>query len=502
MPFDFSVRSSGILLHPTSLPGLHGSGDLGPDAHHFLAVLNKAGQSWWQMLPVGPPGKGPSYSPYDSASGFAGSPWLVSLELLAREGLLTRDDIIPVAGLSASGVNFPETISYREERLRRAFNAFSVTKGHKLDSFKDYCNKNTSWLEDFALFMTLRKFYGGKPWTEWPEDLRTSKPEIIVEARRQLADEIDFHRFVQFKFEQQWRTLRHQAHRRGIGLIGDIPIFVSHDSADVWSHQELFQLDRRGRPRRVSGYPPDRYNSKGQKWGHPQYEWPAHGRTDFSWWVMRFARLFDLFDAIRIDHFLGFTRTWSIPVGAEDASSGKWVKSPGFKLFRAVERNSGKRPMISEDLGHMTSDDIKLRNRTGMLSMRIFQFGFVSEPDSADHLPHNYTSLCAGYTGNHDNDTLKGWFQKLSPAQKRRVQIYTGGEPDSIHWDCIRSIQSSSANIVIFPLQDILGLGTRARMNIPGTSGGNWNWRSDSDIPQNLVKKLRRQTIMFGRFSE
>jgi 4-alpha-glucanotransferase len=497
--FDFSGRRSGILLHMTSLPGPHGSGDLGPGAYDFLEFLEKAGQSWWQMLPIGPLGIAPSFSPYYSVSAFAGSPWFVSLKFLADEGLLRLKDLKPSTGLSDSNINFPAMQHYRDDRLRIAFRNFMNIHGEKESAFKEFCEINADWLEDFELFMALRKEYRGKPWTQWSDDLRTRQPDTLHNARLRLADETAFHRFVQFKFFQQWKSLLEESHRRGIGLIGDIPIFVAHDSSDVWSHQELFQLDKVGGPRRLSGYPPDRFNLGGQLWGHPQYKWAVHKLNNFEWWVQRFERMYELFDAIRIDHFLGFTRTWSIPAASGDPGKGRWVGSPGSLLFAAVERRLGKRPMIAEDLGHITAYDIKRLRRFGMLPMRIFQFGFGQEPDSADHLPHNYSPLCAAYTGNHDNDTLKGWYLKLTQAQRKMVQVYTGGESATIHWDCIRTIQSSPANLVIFPLQDILGMGTKARMNIPGTARGNWNWRSGSAIPKGTVKKLRQQTLIFGR---
>jgi 4-alpha-glucanotransferase len=498
--FNFSVRSSGILLHLTSLPGELGSGDLGPDAHKFIEVLEKAGQSWWQMLPVGPPGSAPAFSPYDSGSGFAGSPYFVSLSLLEQEGLLEPDEIKRKKEYSKSRVNLNEVHKYREERLRLAFNNFLGLQGKKERGFKHFCNHNSSWLDDFALFMALKYDSGGKPWTEWQADLRARQTEALLSARHRLADEIDYHRFIQFKFDQQWRSLREKSHHHGIGLIGDLPIFASHDSSDVWSHQELFQLDDAGRPKRLSGYPPDRFNSRGQSWGHPQYDWTVHQQNDFYWWVQRFRRLYDLFDAVRIDHFLGFTRTWSIPAKSRDARNGRWVKSPGAKLFNAVEQNLGKRPMIAEDLGHVTPADIRLRKRFGMLPMRIFQFGFSSEPDSADHLPHNYSFLTAAYTGNHDNNTIKGWFSKLPSSQKRLVEDYTCGEPATIHSDCMRSLQGSTASLVIIPLQDILGLGSEARMNIPGTVKGNWNWRLNIQIPSAIIKKLNQQSVLFGRY--
>jgi 4-alpha-glucanotransferase len=496
---DFVRRTSGVLLSPTSLPGGHGSGDLGPEAHRFLEFLERAGQSWWQMLPVGPPGRAPGFSPYDSGSAFAGSPWLVSLTVLGRQGLLTSHDLKPAPGLSSRRVNFPATQRYREERLRQAFANFRRWRGEDGRDFRDFCDANADWLEDFALFAALRRDSGGQPWTDWEQDVRRRRQSALRAAGDRLADEVAAHRFVQFEFDQQWRALREHARRCGLGLIGDLPIFVAHDSADVWCHQELFQLDGCGQPRQVSGYPPDRFSRDGQHWGHPQYRWPAHEQTGFAWWVRRFARLFELFDAVRIDHFLGFTRTWSIPAEASSPRRGRWVISPGAKLFGAVRRKLGARPMIAEDLGRVTAADLRLRDSFGFAPMRIFQFGFGGEPDSAEHLPHNYPLLCAGYTGNHDNNTTTGWFQELRPAERRRVQAYTGGQAATMHWDSLRALFASPARLAICPLQDILGLGSQARMNVPGTAHGNWNWRLESAPSLATAKTLRLHTELFGR---
>jgi 4-alpha-glucanotransferase len=497
--FDFSSRTSGILLHLTSLPGKHGAGDLGPEAHRFCELMEKAGQSWWQMLPVGPPGNGPGFSPYDSCSGFAGNPYLISISLLAKDGLLSADDIIPEKVYSGSRVSFSEVHRYKDKKLRQAFKNFIELDGRKGKKFKDFCNLNGEWLDDFALFMALKNESGGKPWTLWQDDLRTRRPEALKKASLRLADEIVYQSFLQFKFESQWRDFRTKSHQHGIGLIGDVPIFVGHNSADVWSHQELFQLDAEGEPLRVSGYPPDRFSTDGQRWGHPQYQWSAHQLNDFNWWVLRFARLFSLFDAIRIDHFLGFNRTWSIPASSRGAKKGRWVKSPGRELFLSVTKKLGPRPLIAEDLGRVTPADILLRDEFGMLPMRIFQFGFGTEKDSSDHLPHNYRSVTAAYTGNHDNNTIRGWFSNLPQAQKRTVMDYTGGQASTFNWDSMRTLQGSAASLVIFPLQDILNLDSGSRMNIPGTTKGNWSWRLDSAVPLSVIKKLRRQTELFGR---
>jgi len=304
---------------------------------------------------------------------------------------------------------------------------------------------------------------------------------------------------VQFEFDRQWRALRDHARSRDIGLIGDLPIFVAHDSADVWCHRELFQLDRRGQPTRVSGYPPDRFNRNGQLWGHPQYAWARHEQAGFAWWRRRFARSFELFDAVRIDHFLGFTRTWSIPANASSAKKGRWVKSPGHKLFSAIERQFGSRPMIAEDLGHVTPADIRLRDAFRLAPMRIFQFGFGTEPDSKDHLPHNYAPLCVAYTGNHDNDTIVGWFRHLRPAQRQTVLNYVGGSEASFHLGAIRAVLASPANVVIIPMQDVLGLDQRARMNTPGTLGRNWQWRLPSLKLSQPAHELKILSGAFGR---
>jgi 4-alpha-glucanotransferase len=496
---DFSERSSGILLHLTSLPGEHGSGDLGPEAFKFIEFLAKSGQSWWQMLPVGPPGNQPAFSPYDSASSFAGSPWMVSLDKLASDGLLTPGDIKPEAGLSSSRVNFPSVLPYRENRLHKAYVGFSLGNGKNSREYNQFCRKNAFWLDDYSLYMALQRESGGQPWTDWDTDLRSRKPAALIEASRRLAHEINWHRFIQFEFDRQWSVLRVKAHQSGIGVIGDLPIFAAQHSADVWGHQELFRLGKNGMPSYISGYPPDRFNKNGQKWGHPQYNWKEHQATGFEWWVSRFERMFDLFDAVRIDHFLGFTRTWSIPYRAASASKGHWVKSPGKELLTAVRQKLGQRPLIAEDLGHVTDADVRLREKFEMAPMRIFQFGFGSENDSELHLPHNYSRLCAAYTGNHDMNNISGWFRNLTPARRRHVLMYTGGRPDTIHLDSIRALQSSPANVVIFPLQDILGLGTRARMNVPGTVEKNWIWRLSSELPDETARWLSHQSRLFGR---
>lgn len=486
-------------MHLTSLPGSFGSGDLGPEAYEFIDFLSNAGQKWWQTLPIGPPGAAPAFSPYDSSSAFAGNPWLVSPKLLAQENLLSTRDLVPSPRISLTQVNFAEVRTFREERLKRAFAKFQVGKTAKNPRYRRFCEANSDWLEDFVLFSALREANGGKPWTQWENDVRARRPLALRAARERLTDPIARHMFVQYEFDRQWGKLRTYAEDRGIGLIGDLPLFVAHDSADVWSHQELFQLERNGQARRVSGYPPDRFNENGQCWGHPQYDWQNHEKNGFRWWIRRFQRLYELFDGLRIDHFLGFTRTWSVVSGARDGRDGRWQNSPGTKLFKAVHRALGAHPTIAEDLGHVTPADIQLRDSWGFAAMRIFQFGFGSTPGSVDHLPHNYPRLCAAYTGNHDNQTIEGWFRRLSSTQRHRVESYVGTGAFPFHLAAIRSVMASHANLVIFPMQDLLALDDQARMNTPGTRKGNWRWRLPSVPPIRVARHLNFLTDLFGR---
>jgi 4-alpha-glucanotransferase len=497
--FSLQRRTSGVLLHPTLLPGPHGCGDIGVEAHRFVDFLAAAGQGCWQMLPVGPPGRLPSVSPYDSASAFAGSPWLVSLDELGREGLLTRRDLRPTTALPARRVDFAATHDFREQRLRQAYARFRRRGGERRRDYREFCARHADWLDDHALFMALRRRHTGRVWTEWDEPLRRRVPTAMRAARRDLDDEIRGQRFVQFAFDRQWQALRGHAHQRGVGLIGDLPIFVAHDSSDVWRHPELFQLDAAGLPRRISGYPPDGFNADGQRWGHPQYEWGAHRATGFQWWVRRFARLFELFDALRVDHFLGFTRTWSIPADRPDALAGRWVPSPGRALLRAVQRELGRLPLIAEDLGHVTPRDIRLRDQFGLLPMRLLQFGFGDDQGRSEHLPHHHDRATAAYTGNHDTDTWNGWFAQLPRAQRRRVQRYTGGDGRQPHVAALRTLLASPANLAIVPLQDLLGLGSRARMNVPGTLRGNWQWRLPRGRLDRHARRLRELTLACGR---
>jgi 4-alpha-glucanotransferase len=491
-------RSSGLLLHITSLPGRHGSGDLSGEAFQFIDFLVAAGQSWWQMLPVGPPGAPPGNSPYSSCSSVAGSPYLVSLNTLCQEGWLTPREVRPDRGFDADLVRFPLVRAYREQRLRKAWERFRGTRFARGDEFAAFRANHRDWLDDFALYSALIQRFNGKPWTEWPPEIRQRQPKALAVARRACREEIEYQQWVQFQFDRQWAALRSYARQRGVALIGDVPIFVSHHSADVWAHPELFRLDTRGQPTRLSGYPPDDFCKNGQHWGHPQYNWPAHQQTRFRWWVERFAAAYRLFDAVRLDHFLGFTRLWSIPASARTARRGEWVRTPGRQLLSTVRRTMGGRLMIAEDLGHVTPADITLRDDFGIPAMRVLKWGLL--PRHSLHRPHLLTTHTVAYTGTHDTNTVVGWFEGLTPAAQKDVLDYLGSDAQRFHLDIIRLALNSVANTVIVPVQDLLGLNSKARMNRPGKPTGNWCWRLPAAVlTPALGKKLRRMTELAER---
>jgi 4-alpha-glucanotransferase len=503
MAFVLSDRASGVLLHPTSLPGAHGCGDLGPAAYAFAQSLSGAGQGWWQMLPVGPVGYG--NSPYSAQSAFAGEPLLISLERLVEEGLLPRRSLAEEPQHPAGRVDYVKARLTRERQLRAAFTAFARrTSDHP--QFELFCAENTAWLEDFALYGAIKRARRDRAWTEWEPELRSRDPGALDRARHALRDEIHQRRFEQFVFARHWQSLREECRRLGVGLIGDLPIFVAHDSADVWVHRDLFLLDPQGQPTVVAGVPPDYFSATGQRWGNPLYDWERATETKFRWWLQRFAQTFARFDAVRLDHFIGFTRDWEIPASEPTAENGRWKPAPGAKLFEAL----GPAQLIAEDLGAVTPEVTALRERFGFPGMRVLQFAFGTDPQAAAFLPHNYERNSVAYTGTHDNDTTAGWFHDCGSAQRSAAQCekerraalaYLGAEGDGrdIHWRMIRGVWSSVANLAIAPAQDLLGLGTEARMNRPGTSGGNWVWRLEEPLPEEALGRLRELTRIYGR---
>lgn len=511
-PYSLSQRRMGVLLHPTSLPGPYGCGDIGPNAHRFLEFLAKSGAAWWQMLPTNPPADATG-CPYSTDSSWAGNPLLISLDGLIADGLLTRRECV-FDGKDATRVDFPRVIRHREMLFRLAFSRFRKSAAAGFTAFSRFCRDEAHWLDEYALFVALRRENRGRAWPRWPIGVRARRPEALEAARKRLAGEIDQVRFEQYVFATQWLALHRAARKRGIGLIGDVPIFVGHDSCDVWSNPSLFMLDASGRAMLVSGVPPDKFSRSGQVWNHPHYRWANHRASGFAWWVARFRGALRAFDAVRVDHFLGFVRCWAIPGGAKTAVRGKWITTPGHELFAALRKALGRVNVIAEDLGLLTPEAAALRDEFGFPGMRVLQWGFGADGDSRYHQPHRFHTDSVAYPGTHDNNTIVGWFQALqrSAATERRwsgsaavdrLLQYCGGLAQRIHWDVIRMAISSPANLAIVAMQDILGLDSSARMNLPGTTRGNWQWRMRTGATsQRLAAKLYGLNRIYERLAD
>jgi 4-alpha-glucanotransferase len=470
-----STRASGILLHPTSLPGPFGSGDFGAASYQFVDWLVKAGQTYWQMLPLGETDQG--NSPYTSSSAFAGNLLLIDLEELSRHGWLVADDLIPDPKFNADRVNFDAVRPFRMQRLLKAARRFfAKPDDDKRDAYLAFCEAEKHWLDDFALFKAIDQHEQPRKWNQWPPELVRREPNALAEANLRYAEEVAFWKFCQWCFYRQWLLLKQYANERGIQMIGDVPIFVSYQSADVWEHQNLFELDVSGNPVVVAGVPPDYFSKTGQLWGNPLYRWDIHKQTRYAWWVARLAHAFRLFDLVRIDHFRGFVNYWATPADAVNAIRGEWRPGPDGELFEAFLQAFGQLPIIAEDLGLITPDVIKLRDRFNLPGMRILQFAF-GDNDSNFFLPHHYVSNTVAYTGTHDNDTSIGWWHTAKEHEKNYAKFYLKTDGAEINWDMIKALTDSSAGTVIFPLQDVMGLDSRYRMNLPGTAWGNWEWR-------------------------
>ena len=514
--FTLGRRACGVLLHLSSLPGPHGIGDLGPQAYRFADFLASSAQSWWQMLPVGPIGAG--NSPYSSPSSFAGNHLFISLESLVKEGLLEPQDLEAAEkGPCAEGrVDYDAVRKFKEPLLRKAATQFAKRSNSGLWSeFKSFYMSHEFWLDDYALYCVLKGMHGEGPWTEWAPEIRARRfRNWGRETLRDLGEAAFYHHFTQFLFQRQWARLRAYCARRGIGLIGDVPIFVAHDSADVWANQGLFQLDGEGRPTVVSGVPPDYFSRTGQLWGNPHYRWDVLRRRDYDWWLSRLRLVGEKFDAVRLDHFIAFQRYWEVPVGAQTARQGRWVSGPGADFFEKAAQKKGEPELIAEDLGAVTPEVLELRDRFQLPGMRVLQFAFGVDQQAESFLPRNYPKRCVAYTGTHDNDTAVGWFNDPGtvPDARTPVQIrkergnalrYLGTDGKEIHWDMIRAVAHSPADTAIIPFQDLLGLGTHARMNRPGTSSGNWQWRlSSRDLTPSLAQIFRSLTEASGRALE
>ena len=503
-------RASGVLLHVTALPGRHGIGDLGDEAYRFADFLAEARQSWWQMLPVHPVGAG--NSPYRSMSVFALSPLLISLELLEREGLLTQEELRPDYRMREYRVNYRVARQFREVRLRRAHARFSADGRPELkQAFERYESEQAHWLRDFSLFAALKHVRANRSWTAWPEALRDREATALERAWAELGEEARYHRFLQFLSERQWSALRAYCAQRGIGLIGDMPIYVDHESADVWTHPDLFFLDGTRRPTCVAGVPPDAYSATGQHWGNPLYRWDALKQQGFAWWIARLEAELRHFDVVRLDHFIGFHRYWEIPISARTAQEGQFRPGPGAEFFRAAQEEIGRLPLIAEDLGIVVPEVDALRDQFTLPGMRVLQFAFDSGLADNPHLPHHFPRNGVVYTATHDNDTTVGWFYGSEGAEavRRRTDLrrdqayameYLGADGREINWSLIRLAFASVANTAILPVQDLLGLGSEARINRPGTPKGNWEWRMLANtLTPYLAERLRRTTETYGR---
>ena len=494
MSFALDRRASGLLLHPTSLPGPHGSGDLGAPARRFVDFLHAAGQRWWQMLPVGPTGMGDS--PYDAPSAFAGNPLLVDLDALVRAGYVQRGEL--PRSRSADRVDYRAARADKERCLRLAYERFR-RRPRRPAGFRRFCAEHATWLDDFALFAALARSKPGSAWTDWDEPLRRRNRAALRAAAARLAEELDYHRFVQWLFWRQWRALRRYAHARDVALLGDLPIFVAHHSADVWAEQELFHLDRDGRQTVVAGVPPDYFSATGQRWGNPLYRWPAHRRRGYDWWLRRLGAQLTRFDALRLDHFIGFVRYWEVPATAATAEVGRWRRGPGADFLSAAFAALGRPRLIAEDLGAVTAAVVRLRDRFELPGMAVLHFAFDGNP-SNPHLPHNHRRRSVVYPGTHDNDTSRGWYRRATPVVRRRVRDYAGARGDDIHAALVRLALASVADLAVIPVQDLLGRGSRARMNLPGSAGGNWRFRLPPGAPdRRAADRLGELTAVFGR---
>jgi len=502
-----SERASGILLHPTSLPGPRGAGDFGADAYLFIDWLVSAGQTYWQMLPVGE--IGPGNSPYMSSSVFAGNILLVDLEEIASQGWLSDEHMKPLPEFRPDRINFKLLRPYRLEKLRMAAKVF-FDASHQGDAQKEtshaeylrFCLDENEWLHDYALFMTLNEQQNGRDWNHWPSNLANRDPQALEQIADDFAEEIRFWKFCQWCFARQWSKLKRYASKQGIRLIGDVPIFAAFQSSDVWAHQELFELDENGHPKVVAGVPPDYFSATGQLWGNPLYRWEAHEKTGFSWWISRMRHALKLFDLVRVDHFRGFAGYWEIPANETTAMNGRWVAGPGEKLFYALETALGNLPIIAEDLGMITPDVIELREKFNLPGMRILQFAFA-EDEKHPFLPHNYAPNSVVYTGTHDNDTSIGWWNSATPGEKAFAHKYLGTEGHRIHWDMIKAISNSGANTVIILMQDFLGLTSEHRMNFPGQPNNNWEWRFTwEQILPEYTQELAKFTLDYGRYNK
>jgi 4-alpha-glucanotransferase len=497
-------------LHPTSLPGPFGIGDLGAGAYHFIRFLQDSGQHVWQMLPLGPTGYG--NSPYQTYSAFAGNHLLISLETLQAEGLLSAGDLSHVPPFPADRVEFDAVEEFKQGLLWQAFETFQRSApAARRDDLAAFSQRQAAWLDDYTLFMALKQAHGGVSWTEWEGAIVRREAAALTAWRNKLASQVQFHTFLQYQFFRQWQALKAVCDQHGIQLFGDLPIFVAHDSADVWAHPELFYLDASGNALVVAGVPPDYFSRTGQRWGNPLYRWDVMKTSGYAWWIQRLRTMREMVDLIRLDHFRGFEAYWEVPAAEDEAINGRWVKGPGAAFFEALHETLGELPMVAEDLGLITPEVRALRKHLRLPGMRVLQFGFGGDPRTNEHCPHNYTHDCVVYTGTHDNNTSLGWLHEVEPlangddlepmqAERTTALKYMASDGQEVHWDMIRLALASVAHLAILPLQDVLGLRQEARMNYPGRPEGNWQWRYVPDLlTAERAGRLREMTEMYGR---
>lgn len=492
------MRRNGMLLPIASLPSPYGIGGFSKEAYEFIDLLEETGQKLWQILPLGPTSYGDS--PYQSFSTFAGNPYFIDLDTLAEKGWLTKEACeVSDYGDNESYIDYGRIYNSRFVLLKQAFLNSDILSDEK---FTEFCKANQHWLPDYALYMALKNQNDGKSWIEWEEEIRLRKPEAVEYYKKELEEECNFYEFLQYEFHEQWTKVKEYAHEKGIQIVGDVPIYVAFDSADTWANPELFQLDEKNLPLGVAGCPPDAFSATGQLWGNPLYNWAYHKKTGYDWWLKRIAYCFDLYDIVRIDHFRGFDEYYSIPYGDETAVNGHWEKGPGMDLFNTVKEKLGELDIIAEDLGFLTESVFQLLKDSGYPGMKVLQFAFDPSEDS-DYLTYKYQRNCVVYTGTHDNDTTAGWFEKLSDGDKEvslryMNSFYTPKEEQ--HWDLIALAMRSTADTCIIPVQDFLGLGSEARINMPSTLGDNWKWRmTKGAFSEELKEKIRRMTKLYGR---
>jgi 4-alpha-glucanotransferase len=499
-------RASGILLHPTSLPGQFGIGDLGESAYKFVDFLESSGQTLWQILPLGPTGY--EHSPYTmNFSAFAGNPLLISLEQLAADGLLNSNELASLTDVNPERVNFDRVTPHKFQFLKHAYDRFQKTlTGDRQAAFEQFCQEQAYWLDDYVLFMALLEANAGKSWNTWEPAIARREPDALRAQSAALQEDIQFHQFLQFKFFEQWSQLRAYANQKQIQIIGDVSIYVCHNSADVWAEPEIFKLNPETlEPAFIAGVPPDYFSATGQLWGNPVYDWDVLQKTEFDWWVRRFKATLQYVDIVRVDHFRGFEAYWQVPAGESTAINGEWIKAPGTPFFEILDLKLGGLPVLAEDLGIITPEVEELRDRFNFPGMRILQFAFTDDATSI-HLPHHYVKNSVVYPGTHDNDTAIGWWQQATPGEKQFLAKYLGystpEEVPEINWALIRLALTSVANLAIIPLQDVLGLDGHARMNDPSQYAGNWRWRYTSSdlLTPEICDRLLELTRMGDRY--